>query len=150
MSKTLKIVLIIIGASIILCGGAFGLGAHWLGANKDNLVNEGRAAMSDGSAFGMGSTSEACIEEALRRASTCEGILCGAQVELFAEGCFSAAPPTQAQCAGAPAATDIIQSTTWATQRCQSMGHRGNPHCPQILRTLQDRCQKQGGEQPSR
>ncbi len=148
MSKTLKIVLIIIGAFIILCGGALGLGAHWLGTNKDKIVSEGRQAVSDGAAFGMGRTSDACIEEALRRASTCEALLCQAQVQMFAEGCFSAAPPTDAQCSGAPATRDIIKSTTWATERCQSMGQRGNQHCARILQSLQQRCQHQGAAQP--
>ena len=67
---------------------------------------------------------------------------------MFASGCFTTAPPTLAQCAGAPASTEIIDSARRAATRWQAEGQWDNRGCLRVVQVLQEFCRKRSGAKP--
>ncbi len=139
--KWLKIVLIIFGVMILMCG-LFSAGASWwYGENKDRLKGVSERAKKEGAAFAFNHHDEACLDEALRRLSARSGIIDQAEHKLFLKACLEKAERSPGFCTSVPSRSEIMASAQWAVERCAAKGKTGDQNCPRLLQSVQEACQ---------
>jgi len=148
MSKTLKIVLIVVGATILIVAGAGVAGWTWFAKNKARLAALGTQATTEGTAFAHGSTPAQCIAEAIRRGDRCDGFVCEAGAKIFLRACAKAATTKGKECAGVPPRSEIMQSALWALGRCRESPHPDEQRCTRIIGSLQEHCQELAAGKP--
>lgn len=141
MPKWLKIVLVLLGVVVLLCGLS-SLGAYWwFDTNKDKLKGVGERAKKEGAAFAYQRDAEACVDEALRRLAERSGIVDQAEHKLFLKACLEKADRPAAFCDGVPPRTEIMLSATWAIDRCAQKGRTENQDCSRLMQAVQEACQ---------
>ncbi len=92
-----------------------------------------------GASFGQGLPPEACVEEGLTRAASCDdrSIPCSARAGLFLEGCLGETVLPLAFCDGAPSPDPpdwkADETTAWLAARCADAGLPGRTACTRVL-----------------
>ena len=141
MPKWLKVVLLVFGVLVLLCGLGVGGVTWWFNQNKDRLVEEGKRVTAEGTAFGGTSTSEGCITEGLRRLDSASGFMGEVEAGLFLEACLTAAP-RDTLCTGVPKKTDFLKAALWASEQCASRKHERDQACGRLMQRVADFCAK--------
>lgn len=140
MPKWLKVVLIVLGVLVLLCGLS-GLGAwSWYGANKDKLKGVSERAKKEGAAFAFNRTDDACLDEALRRLSSRSGIIDQAEHKLFLKACLEKAARSPDFCTGVPPRSELMAFAHWAVERCAAKGKPGDQDCSRLMQSVQEAC----------
>src|SRR5262245_8946319 len=102
MSKTLTIVLSIIGGlfllGIIAVGGAF----FWLYQNKERLVQSAEQLMEEGKKFGVNTNNQGCLNEALARHKRDNSMTGQFSTQGFLNVCLQVSKPSPGFCDGVP------------------------------------------------
>jgi hypothetical protein len=140
MPRWLKILLIFGASGALLLCLAIGGFAWWLHANGGALREKGIAFEAEGKEFGLGKSSDACIDESLTRLERTRGIVQQALLGIFLKGCLRSAPRDPALCVGVPATSEILKSATWRNDICAAHGKRGDQACANLLGAIQDVC----------
>jgi hypothetical protein len=140
MPRWLKILLIIGASGALLLVLAIGGLAWWLNANRGELRQKGIAVEAEGTQYGLGKSSDACIDESLTRLERTRGIVQQALLGIFLKGCLRSAPRDPALCVGVPATSEIMQSATWRNDSCAAHGKRGDQACANLLGMIQEVC----------
>lgn len=140
MSKGLKVALILLAGSILLCGVIGGGVVLWFNANKETLKADGDKAKREGEEYGRANGAEACVTEALRRLDGDRGIVAQALNNIFLQHCLEVAERPAGFCEGVPAKGNIIDSATWAVSECDERGHSGDQDCGRMMQVLQKVC----------
>src|SRR5437763_1688024 len=96
---------------------------YWL-LNKDELAQkwalEGQVA---GLEFGKNHSRQACVDEAVNRAKTCDGILCQTAQTYFIKPCLKAANSSSDICSTMPNNSD--EGVGWAKEYCLKIAFQG-------------------------
>jgi hypothetical protein len=142
MPRALKIVLVVAVALALLAAAAMGFGYWWLKAHAQELKATGEQSVAAGEAFAAGRDQSACIDEAVQRASKCDGMMCEVRNRLFLEGCLKKATLVVTLCVGVPPRSEIMQSVQWALGRCQGPDEEANQRCSRLVSAIQEYCHK--------
>src|SRR5580704_8437917 len=93
MPSWLKFVLLLLATGVLGLGLVIGGGVWWWGKNKDRIAKGGRAAQTEGRAFGRKNPRGACIDDGLTRLKSCAPLdfLCEAGIKIRLKSCISVA-----------------------------------------------------------
>lgn len=144
MPKWLKVVLVILGVVVLLCGLSSAGAYWWFTENKEKLKGVGERAKKEGVAFAYQRDGEACVDEGLRRLAERSGIIDQVEHKLFLKACLEKATRPAGFCDGVPPLGEIIQSASWAVQRCIAKGKTDNQNCARMMQVLQEVCASPG------
>src|SRR4051812_43327501 len=114
MPKWLKIVLIIGGVGVGLCGLGVGGVTWWFNANKDSLKAKGEAVMADAKAFAQKSDSAGCLKESLTRLKANSGLMDEVTHRIFLAECLRVAPKSAGFCTDVPPQSELMKAALWA------------------------------------
>ena len=141
MPKWLKVVLVLLGVLVLLCGLS-GLGAYvWFNENREKLKGVQERAQNEGSAFAYEHNAEECVDEALRRLELRSGVIDQAEHKLFLKACLKKAERPPAFCLGIPPRGELIAFAKWTVERCAAKGQPQNQDCSRLMQGLQEACQ---------
>jgi hypothetical protein len=140
MPRWLKIVLVVGASGALFFGIVIGGFAWWFRANRAELRERGKAAEAEGKQYGLGKSSNACIDESLARVASTRGIMQQALLGVFMRGCLEGAPRDPALCVGVPATSEMMKSATWRNETCAARGKRGDQACFELVGTIQEVC----------
>ncbi len=136
--------LLIIFAVLALLGGLLIGGAvWWIAANKDRILAESKQSVTDGMAYAANNDQSACVAEGLRKLDGCPGIMCEAQIKVFAATCVRQAKKTPGFCNGVPDATEILKTSRWIMEECSRRGKPGNQRCTRLVQVVPEACRLQ-------
>ncbi len=144
MPKWLKVVLVVLAVGLMLCGVCSAGAYWWFNQNKDRLKDVGDRAKGEGSAFAYEHDAEECVDEGLRRLQERSGIVDQAEHKLFLEACLEKAKRPDAFCAGVPPRSELVQSATWAIDRCLAKGRPQDQDCARLMQAVQEACRSPG------
>lgn len=142
MPKWLKVVLVLLGVVVLLCGLSSAGAYWWFNENKDKLKGVGERAKKEGAAFAYRSTAEGCVDEARRRLEERSGIVDQAEHKLFLKACLEKLELPAEFCAGVPPRGEIMVSATWAVERCLKKDRAQDKECARLMQVVQEACQK--------
>jgi hypothetical protein len=138
MPTWLKVVLIVVGV-IVLGGAAAGFGVYlWWQQHGRAMLADSRAAIGEGTTFGVGKEPSACVDEAVVRVKGA-GVTEAVRVRLFLTSCLKAAKPVAGFCDDVPAKTDQIRTASWQLKLNQRYGLKP-PYETSVVPAIQDVC----------
>lgn len=140
MPKWLKVVLVLLGVVVLSCGLSSAGAYWWFTENKDKLKGVGERAKTEGAAFAYEHDAEECVDEGLRRLQERSGIVDQAEHKLFLKACLEKATRPEAFCAGVPPRGELVQSATWAIDRCLAKGRPQDQDCARLMQAVADSC----------
>ena len=140
MPKWLKVVLVVLGVVVLLCGLSSAGAWWWFNQNKDKLKGMGDRAKAEGAAFAYEHDAEECVDEGLRRLSERSGIVDQAEHKLFLKACLEKAKRSEAFCGGVPPRGELVQSATWAVERCVAKGRAEDQDCGRLMQAVAEAC----------
>ena len=139
MSKTVAIVLSIIGGlfllGIIIVGGV----VFWIYQNKDRIVHSAEQVVKEGKEFGEKTSNEGCVQEALSRNKRDNSFTGKISTQGFLLVCLQASKPSQGFCNGVPQ-PDEMQSADWMLKKCSDAGMQNDQICHQLFSAVQSYC----------
>jgi hypothetical protein len=142
MSKTVIIVLSIVGGLILVGALIVGGFSYWVYKNKDKFVQSVEQPMKDGKEFGAKTNSEGCLNEALSRHKRDNSIMGRISTTTFLTVCLEASSPSSGFCDSIPARGEIMKSGSWAIKKCGEVGLQNDQGCQQLFGAVQAYCQK--------
>ncbi|HEY8560322.1 MAG TPA: hypothetical protein VIL74_08085 [Pyrinomonadaceae bacterium] len=143
MSKGVKTILIVVGilaALAILCGGGFALFAYFF-VDKEGMDN----ARTEGAEFGRMTDNVGCQAKSLEKAKSIDwtDIDATVKVQYFNEGCLFASRPTENFCDGMPSEQrDIWNKDRAKDAECEKFGMKESLPCRAVMRARLEYCQK--------
>ena len=141
MSRTAKVLLLVfLGCGAILVVLVL-LGAAWWDKNGDKFMGDAQDSLVEGQEYGRtveGKTP--CIDASMEKLDTCNGIMCGVQLQLFAQSCLTTARDEAGFCDEVPDVTEIMDSVTYQTQLCEQYGYERHQLCPGLGQAVQKYC----------
>lgn len=120
-------------STALACGGLI---------DTDQMIADGEAAMAEGTAFGASTNQDGCIDEGLRKQTSCGEleVMCQAMNGVWVLGCLEAASPVAGFCDGVPRTDDIMETATWRVERCNAAGYGEDGRCQHIFASVQEHC----------
>jgi hypothetical protein len=140
MSKTVAIVLSIIGGLILLALIAVGGAGYWFYQNKEKLTQALENIGNEAKRFGAKTNNEGCLKEALARHKRANSFPERMATQNFLGICLHASEPSPGFCDGAPPQREIFKAADWANKRCSDAGMPGDPGCAQLFSAVQSYC----------
>ena len=141
MPKWLKVVLVIFGVLVLLCGLSSAGFAWWFNENKEKLKGVSDRAMNEGRAFAYEHDAEECVDEGLRRLELRSGIVDQAEHKLFLKACLQKAARPEGFCTGVPSRGELMKFARWSVERCAAKGKTQNQECARLMQGIQEACQ---------
>ena len=143
MPKWLKVVLVLIGVSVLGLALLVGGIVWWASANKERLVESGKKAQENGARFGATHTQDQCIDEGLSHVKDCGGFdfVCEAGNKIALMSCMGAAT-VDGTCKDVPERTDIFKMATFASEECGRRGFRGSQPCGRLMQAIPEACSR--------
>jgi hypothetical protein len=132
--------LIVFGVLMLFAGLVIGGIVWWFVSNKDRLVAESEESTSEAVAFADSHDQNACVDEAIRRLSSCHGLLCETQAKVFLTTCLEEAQETPGFCDGVPRSSEIVKATLWLSDECKRRGKPNNQRCSRLLQAVTQEC----------
>jgi hypothetical protein len=140
VKTAVKIGLGVTAGLLLIVFGTCGAGYLWLQSNSEELREAGKAAVREGQAWGRGKTGADCVNEGLTRLASVSGVVAEATNKVFVEACLKVSHVDDAFCMGVPPRNEIMQSATWALERCAALGKADDPACTRLVGAIQERC----------
>jgi len=146
MSRTVKIILIVIGSivvvSIVGVTACVGACAYWWEQNSPELIGGSQRMAEEGATFGASSTEQGCVDDAVRRIEDCGNIdlVCQTQSSAFISFCLRAAPKEPTFCDPIPPATAIFRGGNWANMFCRERGRANHQPCNNVAGQIVSYC----------
>ena len=142
MSKTPKL-LLLIGMAVLIIGGVLiGGFRYWLKSNQRRFVELRERATREARAVAARTDAEGCVVEALKRHASTQGLLAGAENQVFLRKCLELAKRPSGFCAGMPVSGEIVRLATWTVQECAQRGYGGDQGCGRLLQVIPEACEK--------
>jgi hypothetical protein len=142
MSKTVAIVLSVIGGLVLLGIIIVGGFAYWVYKNKEKFVQSVEQPMKEGKEFGAKTNNIGCLNEALSRHKRDKSIMGRISTTTFLGVCLDASSPSPGFCDDVPARGEIMKSSSWAMKKCSDAGLPNDQGCLQLLGAAQAYCHK--------
>jgi hypothetical protein len=141
MPQWLKVLLILIVTGILGLGVLVGGCVYWFNANRDKLASQGRAAQTEGTAFGRAHAKGDCIEDGFTRLKSCGPVdfMCEAMLKMRLTSCMSVAAEDGA-CRRVPLQKDILKEAFWGNEECKRRGQAGSQPCSRYLQGVAAAC----------
>lgn len=141
------IALVCFGIVGLLVVVAIGGAVWWISANKDRLVELGKASDAEAREFSKDHDQEACVGEGLRKVDACDGtsggLICRTAANVFAESCVVHAQPSASVCDDAPAANEIMKTVAYAQTQCAKRARQPEDQtCSQLMQAVARGCQR--------
>lgn len=142
MSRTLKVILIVFGALIVLGAAAVGGLFWWFSSNQEEFRQMAVEAGIEGQQFGSATTDQGCVEEGLRRTEACDGLMCEVKAGVFLRVCLQSAKVAPVFCAAVPTKDldSIMETAMWRVGFCQAKGATDVDRCGRVLDAVQKYC----------
>jgi hypothetical protein len=143
MPKWLKVTLILLGAAVLVLGLLVAGAVSWFGANKERLIQAGKAAEAEGTAYGAAHAESACVDDALSHLKSCGqvDVVCEASTKLRLMSCMSVAQD-DGTCNMLPESTEIMKGARWGADECARRGQPGSQACGRLIRGVIEACAK--------
>jgi hypothetical protein len=142
MSKTVAIILSIIGGlfllGIIVVGGV----VYWVYQNKGKFVQSAEQLVKDGKEFGEKTNNIGCMNEALSRHKRDKSLMGRISTGGFLSVCLSVSEPSPGFCDGVPPEDEILKSANWRLKKCSDAGLQNDQGCQQIFSVVQKYCNR--------
>jgi hypothetical protein len=136
-------VLLGIGCGLAVLLIAFGVGIYFfVNSHKDQWLAEGKKIHDEAAVFAAGKSGSDCIDESIRRLSTCSGIVCEVRARVFLDGCLEAAAESPQLCDGVPSRTEFIRTARWSLDACARRGMQASQPCSRLMQELQKHCDR--------
>lgn len=142
MSKTVAIILSVIGGLVLLGIIIVGGFAYWVYRNKDRFVQSAEQIVKDGKEFGSKTNNEGCLQEALSRHKRDNSFTGRISTQGFLAVCLQASRPSPGFCDGVPEQKEILKMAGWAVKKCSDAGLPNDQGCQQIFGAVQTYCHK--------
>jgi len=139
MSKTVKILLIVGTALLLLCGTCVGGAVIYFKSKAGDLKAMGNQIKAEAEAFAATTDEQGCLDESLRRSVT-GGLMDEVGHGLFLGFCLAAAAPTEGFCDGVPEEKSIMRSVTWRLAACREHPEVEAQRCSRLLAPWQRHC----------
>jgi hypothetical protein len=141
MSRTAKVLLLVFLGCVVLLAGLGLLGAAWWDKNGEQFMGDAQDSLVEGQQYGLAAEAKTpCIDASMERLETCNGIMCGVQLQLFTQSCLTTAPDEAGFCDEVPEVTEIMASVTYQTKLCEQYGHERHQLCPGLGQAVQKYC----------
>ncbi len=134
------ILLIVFGVLSLIGVAVIGGIVWWISANKDRILAEGTEAMAEAHDFAQTHDQNGCVDEGLRKASRCDGLMCETNARVFTSQCIREAERTPGFCDDVPEPTAVMKMSRWATAECKRRGKSGNQRCARVVQAVPDAC----------
>jgi hypothetical protein len=142
MSKTVVIVLSVIGGLFLLGAIVVGGAAYWLYQNKGRLIRAAENIGKEAKEFGAKTNNEGCLQEALSRHKRDKSITGRISTQGFLTVCLQVSEPSPGFCDGVPQQSEIMKSAGWRLKKCSDAGLQNDQGCQQLLGAVQAHCHK--------
>jgi hypothetical protein len=142
MSKTLTIVLSIIGGLFLLVIIAVGGVVYWVYQNKDEWVRSAEQLMDEGKKFGVNTNNEGCLNEALARHKRDKSLRGNISTPAFLTVCLQVSKPSPGFCDGVPQQNERMKSASWSLKKCSDAGLQSDQGCQAIFGIVQSHCHR--------
>jgi hypothetical protein len=142
MSKTLAIILSIVGG-LLLLGIIVGGGViYWVYQNKGKLVQSAEQLVNEAKEFGVKTNNEGCLKEALGRHKSDKSYTGQISTQGFLAVCLQASVPSPGFCDGVPQQNEIMKSANWTLKKCSDAGLQSDQGCQRIFSAVQAHCHR--------
>lgn len=149
MSKNMKIVLIVLGCLVLLCGGVVTAGLYWFSTSGKQMMEQMsqgvQQASEEGEAFGVGKDDNACLKEAMRRLQQDNSLRQTMSANMFLGSCLAKSQPTPEFCQAVPPSGEFTKTAQWSAKRCQELGVTSSA-CTQLMGMVQAHCDTRKSE----
>jgi hypothetical protein len=136
-------VLLGIGCGLAVLLIAFGVGIfYYVNGHKDQWVAEGKKIHDEAAVYAASKTGSDCVDESIRRLSSCSGFVCEVRTRVFLDACLEAAAESPQLCDGVPSRSEIVQSARWSLAECARRGMQGSQPCSRLMQELQKHCDR--------
>ncbi len=142
MSKALKVILIVFGALIALWAAVVGGLFWWFSSNQEEFRRMAVEAQVEGQQFGSATTDQGCVDEGLRRAEACDGLICEVNTVVFLRICLESAKVAPVFCTAVPTKDldSIMETAMWRVSFCHAKGATDFKRCGRMLDAVQKYC----------
>ena len=141
MSKTVKIVLIVLGSLLLLMGTCVGGGVWWLSSKAEEIKAGAEEMESEARGFAQVTDSRGCLDEAVRRNIAKTGLMDEVKIGVFLTTCLQHAAPAEGFCDGVPPESEIMASVKWRLAACQESADPDPQRCSRLMAPVQRHCQ---------
>lgn len=142
MSKTVAIILSIIGGLLLLGIIVVGGFVYWVYQNKGKFVQTAEQVLKDGKEFGEKTNNIGCMNEALSRHKQDKSLTGRISTATFLGVCLSVSDPSPGFCDGVPRDDEILKSANWRLKKCSDAGLQNDQGCQQIFGVVQKYCNR--------
>lgn len=134
---------LIVSCTCVLLGAFALVGAavYWWTHHSRELIQAGKNAVKEGSAFGSKADNQGCLDEALSRYRQNKGFAGGISTGLFLTGSLDASRSTPGFCDEVPKTTEFIRAAQWQIRKCQEAG-LPDQYCRQLYAQVQQFCER--------
>jgi hypothetical protein len=140
MSKTLAIILSIIGGlfllGIIVVGGV----VYWVYQNRERLVQSVEQVGEEAKELGAKTNNQGCLDEALSRHKRDKSITGQISTQSFLLVCLQASEPSPEFCDGVPLLNEKVASANWMLKKCSDAGLQNDQGCQRLFGSVQAHC----------
>jgi len=143
MPAWLKIILIVIGVIVLILVGFGVMGYVYFSQHRAEWMKAGTAAKQEGEAFAATHDASQCVDEGIKRLSSCSGLTCEIGARTFLGTCMTKAANAPPQfCSGVPRRSEIIRSAKWRIEECGRRGQPNNQACGRLMQEVQLYCER--------
>ncbi|MBO0725781.1 MAG: hypothetical protein J2P52_09295 [Blastocatellia bacterium] len=142
MSKTLAIILSVIGGLFLLGILVVGGFVYWFYQNKGKLIQAAQNIEKEAREFGAKTNSEGCLNEALSRHKRDKSFTGRISTQGFLTVCLQASEASPGFCEDVPPQKEIMKSANWMLKKCAGAGMQNDQGCQQIFGVVQTYCHK--------
>jgi hypothetical protein len=142
MSKTLAIILSVIGGLFLLGIIVVGGFVYWVYQNKDKFVQSAERVLKEGKEFGQKTNNEGCINEALSRHKRDKSLTGRVSTSAFLGVCLPVSEPSPGFCDRVPPEKEMLKSINWRLQKCSDAELQNDQGCQQLFGVVQKYCSR--------
>ena len=137
-----KVLIIIAVLAVLLVVGMIVAGAFWWSRNKDSLIAQGKAVITEGQDAGRKTDNQGCVDESLTRYKAEPGFKGTISSSIFMQSCLQSSRPTPGFCDEVPKESDFVKSASWQMSQCQKVNLSSDQYCNQLFATVQRFCER--------
>ena len=149
MPTWLKVVLGVLLAGVLLVAGLAAAGYYAFTSHREQLVNMGKAATTEGHQFGTGKSAPACIDEGLKRVRGV-GLIDEVKVRIFAGACLQTAQRPDGFCTAVPESSSFLETAQWRLSQCSGKPGLEPQQCQRFMQAWQDACHPPAEREPAK
>jgi hypothetical protein len=122
MSRTAKIVLIVLGSFVVIAVCVLALGVLLWVRHGPSLIDAGARQFEEGAAYGQQTDEQGCLDQAVARYKSNSGIGGAMGAGIFAQACWGESQPTSGFCDSVPKPLDVFRAQRWQAEQSRKAG----------------------------